>query len=405
MRLLPLVVLLAALGCGGGGDDDGSAAPDAGGGGGGGGGGSYPAGDSLDTDTGCAGVFNPDQLVDLELTMAAGDWNTVVNDSTNSVMVQAQLSCGGAASITVGVRRKRSGLIAKPGLKIDINHYVKGQRYFGLKKLSLESGIVEGAASASASDVIAEYLGWRLHATSGAITGRAAFTRLTVNGDLIGTYVNVEVVDESFLESKVGDDTGWLFKYSGSAEDGQKTNEGTENPYAADLCYLERNGCPIPSASELAATLPDKLAIQQALTVAAVNAVMANTDAFMLKFNNYIYYDYASGPRLYFPWDLDSTMKSDYDVFTGKVPGGSTVFPDVLYSNWEGDYDAILTALLEGPHALSAIHGELDRAVAVAGVALDADPFHDGDAASGAAALAAWWTTRHGAVSASVAAH
>ena len=71
-------------------------------------------------------------------------------------------------------------------------------------------------------------------------------------------------------------------------------------------------------------------------------------DGILLKQNNYSFYDWA-GPRAYFPWDLDSTMSNEYDVFTGTVPGGTTLFTDALFTNWEDDYDARLTELLAGP--------------------------------------------------------
>jgi hypothetical protein len=48
---------------------------------------------------------------------------------------------------------------------------------------------------------------------------------------------------------------------------------------------------------------------------------------------------------------------------------------------------------------------EIDRAVAVAGADLEADPFVGGDAAAAGAALASWWANRHAEVSAQVAAH
>lgn len=372
-------------------------------------GGGYPGGgddDDLVTAAGCAGVFNPDQLLDLHLDLAGGDWASLKADSTNSVYYPATLRCGDGAGIEVAVRRKRSGLGDKPGLKVDINARVPGQTFSGLRKLSLESGIGEGSSTGSVDALVQEYLAWRLMARSGAVTGRAAFARVLVNGELVGVYVNVEQIDKRFLDARLGDDSGWLIKKSGSPNDGQKTREGEPNPYEDYFCFFVRNGgCPVPGAAELAAELPARLDIPQVLRVGAVNALIANTDSPLLKDNNYLYYDYASGPRVYLPWDLDTVMRDDYDVFTGTVPGGVTYFVDALFSNWEADYDAVLEELLAGDLALAAIQGELDRAVDVAGAALDADPLADGDAASAAAGLRAWWTARHADVAAQVAAH
>ena len=130
-----------------------------------------------------------------------------------------------------------------------------------------------------------------------------------------------------------------------------------------------------------------------------------NSDSPLLKDNNYYFYDW-SGGRIYLPWDLDSAMKRTYDVFTGTVPGGTTEYTDVLFSNWEDDYDRILTDLLADQLTLDVIHGELDRALIVAGSSLDADPFIEGGPAADAVqSLKDWWSARIPAVEAQVAAH
>ena len=71
-------------------------------------------------------------------TMSAGDWNSLKSDLTNSTMFPAQLSCGGEAAVSVGIRRKRSGGTTKPGVKIDIDWYVANQSWHTLRKLSLD---------------------------------------------------------------------------------------------------------------------------------------------------------------------------------------------------------------------------------------------------------------------------
>jgi hypothetical protein len=383
------------------GGDDGSAAPD---------GGYIGTGDDLDSATGCAGVYNPDQLLEFHLTMSSGDLATVRNDCSFTTYVPADLQCGDGPIIRVGVRHKRSGGTQKPGLKIDVNYYVSGQTFFGLRKMDWENGVgssVDGCGDdgSSSEALLSEYLGWRMHVKSGAMSSRAAFVDVTVNGEPLGAFLSVEAVDKPFVKSRTGDASGWIWKFSGSPGDGQQTNEGVDDPYDDYFCFFAKNGCATPPAGELAAELPGKLDIRQLLTVGAVNAAIANHDAIMLKLNNYIYYDYATGPRLYFPWDLDTTMSESYDVFTGTVPGGTTVFTDALFSNWEDDYDQILSGLLAGPFTPDQIAAEIDRAVEVAGAALEADPYVGGDAAAAGASLKSWWADRHAEVSAQVAAH
>ena len=399
-----VLCLIAALGCDNAGSGDGDGDGD--GGVGDGDGDPNPSTDSeLETAAGCAGVYNPDQILAFSLEMDPGDWSTVQNDTTNSIYVPAQMSCEGADPITVAVRKKRSDGAPKVGLKVDINRLVAGQTFASLKKMSWENGIGEGSTGGSVDALAAEVLGWRLMHLSPAITGRAVLFTLEVNGEDLGVYANVEQIDKRFLAARVGDDSGWLYKKSGSPNDGYKTNEGTPNPYEADFCFFAKNGCAMPSDAELATLLPPILDIEQMLTVGAVNALIANTDSPLLKDNNYITYDYNGGVRLYLPWDLDTTMRDDYDVFTGTVSGGVTYYTDALFSNWEADYDRILTELLAGPLTLEIIEAEIDRLEAVAGAAMDADPILDGGGASAASSLRSYWQSRHPAVAASVEAH
>jgi hypothetical protein len=357
--------------------------------------------DVLSTATGCQGVFNTNQILDYKLTISASDWQALKADTTNSRFFPATLACGDTAGIQVGVRRKRSGGTDKPGIKIDINYYALGQYYYGLKKLSFENGISEGSGTVDVYDVLTEYLSWRIMQHSGMIAGRAAFAKLYVNGSLVGVYVNVEQVDKAFLASRVGDDSGWLYKHSGSASDGYKTNETRPNPYEAAMCFWEKNGCPVPT--NLESYLPVHLNIEQMLLMGGVNAIIANQDAPLIKENNYIFYDYASGPRLYFPWDLDTTQKTSQTIFNWP---GTTMYRDVLFAHWEDDYDILLTSVLQGPLALSVIVGEINRAVSVAGTALDADPNVAGSGAAAAATqLKSYWRTRHPQLVTELAAH
>jgi hypothetical protein len=365
--------------------------------------------DALATQAGCGGVFNPDQVLELHLTMAPADWSALKADTTNSLFFMADFRCAGEAALPfkVGVRRKRSGSDVKPGLKVDFNKFQPGGDWKSLKKISLENGISEGGTTASTTDLVAEYLSWRLMGLSGAYSSRAAFTRLYVNGNLVGTYTNVEQVDKRFLRSRLGDSSGWLYKHSGSSGDGYKTNTTEPNPYAQAMCFWERKGCPAPGASELETYLPRHLDIDQMLRLGGVNTLIGNTDAPLAKQNNYYWYDWAGGGRVYFPWDLDTVMRSSVSFFspaTG-VGGGTTMYTNVLFTHWKDDYDVLMTGLLQGALRLSVIHAELDRVERVAGAALDSDPATSGSAASAVLGLKTWWTHRHAEAMAELESH
>jgi hypothetical protein len=362
--------------------------------------------DGLDSAVGCAGVFNPDQLLDYRLRMSAGDWSALKADGTFSAYFPAQFQCGDdpALGFQVGVRRKRSGGTDKPGLKVDFNEYTAGASYFSLRKLSLENGVSSGSSTASPADAVAEYHAWRMMVLSGTISSRAAFARVFVNDELIGVYVNVEQVDKRFLRSRGKDDEGWLYKLSGGDDDGYQTNETTPNPHDARLCFFGKNPCPVPSAQELATYLPRHLDIDQMLRFGGINALVANSDGPLVKENNFYFYDDPAGaPRLYIPWDLDTTMKNTSLLFGAT---GSTLYTSVLFTHWEDDYDELFTKLLAGSLSAQTVLAELDRVQTVAGAALDADPAFIGEPiADEIARMKAWWSARHAQITAELAAH
>ena len=359
---------------------------------------------NLDTDPGCPGVFNPDQVLDFRMQMSPSDWSAILADTTYNKVVSARFRCNDGPELVVGVRRKRSGGLQKVGLKIDFNEFVAGQRFHGLRKLSLENGVSSGTSSDSGDvgALIREYLGWRLMTLSGAISGRAALAQLRVNGALIGVYVDVEQVDKTFLEDRLGNDSGWLYKKSGGVDDGFKTHDADmlDDPYDDYFCFFTKGGgsCPMPSAADLARDLPGKLNIPQFLRMGAVNALIANTDAPLFKDNNYYWYDWSGGPRVYLPWDLDTTMNAGMNVFTGGVGGQVSYYTTALFSNWSVDYKAILQELITQKLTLAVISGELARVQRVAAAPLDADPHAGGTTAPAVAALESWWRSRLAAV-------
>ena len=72
-------------------------------------------------------VFNPFQILTLNLQLAEQDWDTIRHDTTNEIEVPAWFWAEGESPILVSVRRKSSRALPsednpiKVGLKIDIN--------------------------------------------------------------------------------------------------------------------------------------------------------------------------------------------------------------------------------------------------------------------------------------------
>ena len=78
-------------------------------------------------------IFDPAQLLTLNLTIDPADWATIQNDTSFSIEVPAQFWLTGEASILISVRRKSDPELAaaagfdKVSLSLDINDFVPGQ--------------------------------------------------------------------------------------------------------------------------------------------------------------------------------------------------------------------------------------------------------------------------------------
>lgn len=327
----------------------------------------------LDGASGCEGIFSPEQVLAYQ-----------VEASNLEVDGPGRFRCGDELTLDVEVERKRGG-----GFKIDFNEYLDGQTYFGIKKLVYDTG-----GTTSVTDIVRQYLAWRMMHRAGVIASRAALAEVYVNDSYFGLLVNIEAVDKRLLKNRFGNDDGWLYKKSGGEGDGLKTHEsdglGDANPYDDYLCFWKSgNACPVPD--DVATALPEHLAVEQFLRMGVVNALIANTDAPLFKDNNYYFYDWFGG-RHYLPWDLDTVMKDDDFAMVQE-----TAFAEALMPHFGDQYQAIAVELLAGPLALAEIHAEIDRVGEVAGAAI-ANAGGDPDAI--VSELKTWWSERHALVSA-----
>ena len=93
----------------------------------------------------------------------------------------------------------------KRSFLVKFNEFEAGQRFLGLRRVSFDNGIQFG--SLFSEPIITEIL----H-DLGVKSHRANYAGLYLNGEFHGIYVNVERIDESFVEQFLPDRKGSLFK-------------------------------------------------------------------------------------------------------------------------------------------------------------------------------------------------
>jgi len=364
-------------------------------------------------------VFNPFQILTLNLQLADQDWDTIRHDTTNEIEVPAWFWADGETPILVSVRRKSSRALPseadpiKIGLKIDVNELVDGQKWRDLTKVSLENGADSG--------VVQEGLAWNLHRLASGSYGYqaalASWVQLRVNGQLIGVFVNAEQRDKQMLRNRGlwTEDETWIFDQDDIGVPEIEEGDGFSPTYDL-LCYVpfrvagkkSSDVCPTPSDAELANQLPLLINMQGMLTQGAVDAYTDNPDALLSHGKNFQFVDFIDPNntgkdtrRLYFPWDLDAVFRSTtgniYASGSGRKVAPSPYQEVILrHPVFRAQYNQIMVDLLNGPLSVANVQTFLNQAEAVISSALANDPFPttDGSPADEFARLRAWVAAR-----------
>ncbi len=222
--------------------------------------------------------------------------------------------------------------VKKP-FRLDFNMYdedgAKETTFFGLKKLNLNNGAIDPTMMREKlfMDFASKYVP----------TPRSVYTRLYVNGEYYGLYLAMEHIDNTFVESRFGNnEEGNIYKidsmgpltYNGSNPANYrnyelKNNDETQNK--SDLIELTNILTNTP-ASQLPEKLEPIFDVEHSLYAIAILDLFVNLDSYIGNSRNYYLYDRSdTGQITYLLWDANlafgnfafgsSGDKAKYGVF------------------------------------------------------------------------------------------
>jgi hypothetical protein len=159
-------------------------------------------------------LFNDETVQEIRLVVSSRDWELLKATFDQNTYYAADLRWNGATVRNIGIRSRgsatRSGI--KPGLKVDVNHYVSNQEFLGVKAFTLDNMY-------SDSSMVRETVTMKMFGRMGIPAPRETHVRLYVNNEYAGVYVLSEAVDRSFVTRAFGaaegqvEDGGYLFEY------------------------------------------------------------------------------------------------------------------------------------------------------------------------------------------------
>lgn len=236
---------------------------------------------------------------------------------TSSALVDTVYEVG------VRLRGNTSRYSAKKSFKVSFNTFVTGQKFKGMEKMNLNG-------EHNDPSIIRAKLSWDILYSIGVPAPRANHVRLYINDQYYGLYMNVEHIDEEFVESRFGNKDGNLYKclypadlaYRGSSPESYKFTADGHRVYDlktnievdnySDIAMLI-NTLTQTSTTELPAKLEPIFNVNSFLKYLAVEALIGHWDGYSYNKNNfYLYKNTSTGKFEFIPYDVDNTFGIDW---------------------------------------------------------------------------------------------
>ncbi|MEQ9263924.1 MAG: CotH kinase family protein [Balneolaceae bacterium] len=211
----------------------------------------------------------------------------------------------------------------KKSFKVSFNTFESGRKYYGLEKMNLNG-------EHNDPSIIRSKISWDIFGEIGLPAPRANHVRLYINDEFYGLYINVEHIDEEFVQDRFGSNAGNLYKCLWPADlsfrttnpksykfvsNGRraydlKTNR-EEDDYS-DIAFLI-TFFETASDTRFENEIEDYLNVDGLLRWMAVDILTGNWDNYWYNQNNFYLYNNPIENRFEFiPYDYDNTLGIDF---------------------------------------------------------------------------------------------
>ncbi|GAB4132548.1 MAG: hypothetical protein Fur0041_03940 [Bacteroidia bacterium] len=245
-----------------------------------------------------------------------GYWDTLMNNHNADIYTKCQLIFDGRTINDIGAKFKGNSSFNnqsnKKPFKIDLNEFVAGQDYDGIKKFNLNNCFKDPT-------FLREKLALDFCNSHGIDAPRCNFARLYINNTYWGLYTIVEDVNNKFLTQHYGNNNGNLFKGDPSGDlkwlgatpslyyNKYELDQTLTNDWS-DLVRLISviNNTPAQNFED---SLPMVLNTWSFLEAMAVCNMFANLDSYIGSGHNYyIYHDEMLGIFHWIVWDVNESF-------------------------------------------------------------------------------------------------
>ncbi|MCB9554942.1 MAG: CotH kinase family protein [Deltaproteobacteria bacterium] len=271
-------------------------------------------------------LFDPTKLHQLQIDVAAQDWAWLKAHARDesyvpAVVVFEQRRYEGAAVrfkggwTTMSACFDESGkqICAKLSLKLRFNKYDSCGRFFGQRRLVLNSSVRDPS-------LMRERLAYDIARRAGVPAGRTSHVTVKLPDQPTGVYLLVEAIDKEFLEDRFADAEGNLYKQVWPIHE-------TAEPYLAALRTNEALGqvqemidfakaLKASDEASFSTAMSAWIDVAQIARLMAVSRVISSDDGpdhfycwdGVCENANFYFYRQPAGRFTLLPWDLDNTL-------------------------------------------------------------------------------------------------
>jgi hypothetical protein len=209
---------------------------------------------------------------------------------------------------------------AKKSFKVSFNEFVQGRKWKGVEKLNLNGE--HNDVSIMRSRMCNQLLKY-----AGLPAARTSYVRLYINNEYKGLYLNVEHIDEEFIQRRfTNDHTGNLFKCNYGADLKQigsspapymgtyelKTNTQANN-YSGLINFIDiLNNT---NESQFTCAIQQVFDVELYLRTLAMEILIGHWDGYAGNKNNYYLYQRPSdGKFVFIEYDMDNSLGVDWGI-------------------------------------------------------------------------------------------
>ncbi|MCP4917779.1 MAG: hypothetical protein GY913_12770 [Proteobacteria bacterium] len=299
-------------------------------------------------------IYDSSRVLEIDIEMDADDWGLIRNQKRNLYQelteetclqqpfdspyswVSATVEIDGEVLENVAVRKK--GLLGsvtpdRPSLKFRFDKYEEDRLFHGLTRLTFNNGRQDLSRLKSC-------MGYEIYAALGVESSRCSFAHITVNGEDLGVYSNVEPIKSEMLARTFGDGSGDL--YEGTLSDFRTDWTGTFDDKEGSGDFSE-----IMAVTEVLESDPDDLIealephldVDQFIRTWAADGIVGHWDSYAGNTNNfYVYVDPSDGRLRFMPWGIDAILTGDepFGVAQPRTVVANSALSQALYADDEG---------------------------------------------------------------------